>query len=435
MSAIDLSGIEGSEVDGCVKGMPPGLAPLPLVEIGRQGWNLLREDLPLPLAVLRRSAMERNSAYMRGFLEMTGAAIAPHGKTTMAPQLFARQIADGAVAITLATVQQVRVARRFGFGSILLANQATGRQATRYLAEEVGRDPEFEFRCFVDSRAGVERWAEAVKAAGGRRPVQVILEGGFPGGRTGCRSLEDAMEVADAIAAAAPYVDLVGVGGYEGLLAGKDNAATTARVNDFLDHLVAIARACDARGLFAPGPILLTAGGSSFYDLVATRFGAAELSREAKVVIRSGCYLTHDSGTYEDRFVDLRARMPEIDGVHARPEHALEVWAYVQSRPEAGKAILSMGKRDVSYDSRLPEPLAWYRPGIGGAPVAIPHGHAVAGLNDQHCHLIVPAGSPLQVGDMVAFGISHPCTTFDKWQVIPVVDDDYTVVDAIRTYF
>lgn len=118
-----------------------------------------------------------------------------------------------------------------------------------------------------------------------------------------------------------------------------------------------------------------------------------------------------------------------------RPVHALEVWAYVQSRPEAEKAILAMGKRDVSYDSRMPEPLYWHRPGRAGPPLPIPERHAVAGLNDQHCHLVLPADSPLQVGDMVAFGISHPCTTFDKWQVIPVVDDDYAVVDAIRTFF
>src|SRR5687767_4536159 len=136
MSAIDLSGIEGSLIDGRTKGVPPGAEPMALSAMGGQGWNVLREDLPLPLAVLKRSALERNSAYMRGFLAMTGAAIAPHGKTTMSPQLFARQIADGAFAITLATVQQIRVARDYGFDRILLANQVTGALAARYMAEE-----------------------------------------------------------------------------------------------------------------------------------------------------------------------------------------------------------------------------------------------------------------------------------------------------------
>ena len=435
MTAIDLTGIEASVVDGRTKGLPPGTAPMPLSAIGGQGWSVLAGDLPLPLAVLKRSALEANSAYMRGFLAMTGARIAPHGKTTMAPQLFARQIVDGAFAITLASVQQIRVARHYGFSRILLANQITGASAARYMAEDVARDPDFQFWSFVDSVAGVEGLAAAVQAAGGVRPLRVILEGGFAGGRTGCRTLDDAMAVAEAIRNAAPYIELAGVGGYEGLLAGKDPAATQQRVDGFLDFLVEIALACEQRAAFAPGPILLTAGGSSFYDLVAARFKAAGLARDFTVVIRSGCYLTHDSGTYEDRFLDLRARLPQIDALAARPAHALEVWAYVQSRPEAEKAILAMGKRDVSYDSRLPEPLYWHRPGRAGGPLPIPERHAVAGLNDQHCHLVLPADSPLQVGDMVAFGISHPCTTFDKWQVIPLVDDDYRVVGAIRTYF
>jgi D-serine dehydratase len=92
-----------------------------------------------------------------------------------------------------------------------------------------------------------------------------------------------------------------------------------------------------------------------------------------------------------------------------------------------------MGKRDVSYDD-LPVPLKWLRPERGVSADVAP-GHEVTGLNDQHCHLRIPADSPLAVGDMVCFGISHPCLTFDKWQVIPVVDDDYNVISAVRTYF
>ncbi len=101
---------------------------------------------------------------------------------------------------------------------------------------------------------------------------------------------------------------------------------------------------------------------------------------------------------------------------------ALEVWAYVQSRPESGRTILTMGKRDVSYDASLPVPLHWYRPGAMVRPEPMPRGHAVLALNDQHCHLGTPGESPLQVGDMVGFGIGHPCTTFDKWGLLMVVD-------------
>ena len=56
-------------------------------------------------------------------------------------------------------------------------------------------------------------------------------------------------------------------------------------------------------------------------------------------------------------------------------------------------------------------------------------------MNDQHLYMDVPVSAPLTIGDMVAFGISHPCLTFDKWQVIPIVDDDCNVVSAIWTFF
>ncbi len=134
----------------------------------------------------------------------------------------------------------------------------------------------------------------------------------------------------------------------------------------------------------------------------------------------------------------MRARSPAVDGLGSGPRAALEIWAYVQSRPEPDKAILTMGKRDASYDDHMPVPLKWYRPEAGAnrrAPLAIGPGHAVTNMNDQHAYLKVPADSPLRVGDMVGFGISHPCLTFDKWPMIALVDDDYNVVDAIRTFF
>ena len=60
---------------------------------------------------------------------------------------------------------------------------------------------------------------------------------------------------------------------------------------------------------------------------------------------------------------------------------------------------------------------------------------AVTGLNDQHAFCRVKPGLSIDVGDVVASGISHPCTSFDKWRMIPVLDDDDHVVDAVATFF
>ncbi len=430
--------IRSSVVDHRLKGIPGGMSPCALGEIGAKGWNVLAEDMPLPLVLLNRPAIEHNSRWMRGYLKMTGAIVAPHGKTTMSPQLFQRQIEDGAWAITVATPQQIQVARDYGCDRIVLANQLVGKQAIRYVLEELKRARDFDFYCLVNSVANVEMLAAAARDAKIGRPLQLFLEGGMENGRTGCRDVAGALAVARAVEAASPFLALRGVEGFEGLVWGPDPKQAAATVQGFLDFLVAIARACEADDLFAPGKVFLSAGGSAFYDLVTTTFNNSGLKCQTQVLTRSGCYLTHDSVMYTERFAALRQRTPSVDGLGAGPRAALEIWAYVQSRPEPDKAILTMGKRDASYDDHMPVPLKWYRPDAGAnrrSPLAIGPGHAVTNMNDQHAYLKVPADSPLRVGDMVGFGISHPCLTFDKWPMIALVDDDYNVVDAIRTFF
>jgi D-serine dehydratase len=425
--------ILASRVDHRTKGMPGGIEPFRLDAIGKQDWNVLREDLPLPLVILKESAVAHNGRWMRDFLARSGAVIAPHGKTTMSPQLFDRQIEDGAWAITLATTNQIQIARDFGFSRIILANQLIGRQAIRYVLGELRRDPQFDFYCLVDSEVGVTQLSTAARLADVGRPLQVLLEGGLAGGRTGCRSQEEGMRVARAVKAANPYLALRGVEGFEGIARRASPRETEACVADFLDFLVALAVQCERDGLFAEGEIILSAGGSRYYDIVVERFGRAVLRRPSRIVTRSGCYLTHDSILYRKAFDELLARSPDAAAAGPGLLPALEVWAYVQSRPEPFKVFLTMGKRDVSSDDP-PIALKWFRPG-GAAPKTMPAGHLVTNLNDQHCHMTVPADSPLAVGDMVAFGISHPCLTFDKWQVICVVDDDYNVTSAIKTFF
>jgi D-serine dehydratase len=423
------------ELDSCVKGVPPGAGALRLGEVGRRGWNLLQGDLPLPVAVLKRAALDHNSGWMRRFLELTDARIAPHGKTTMAPQLFARQLADGAWGITVATVGQMQVCRAFGIQRILLANQIVGTQEIAAVLQELRRDPAFEFYCLVDSLEGVGRLAEAAKANSIGRPLQLLLEGGFAGGRTGCRTTDEALAVARAVKSAAPYLALRGVEGFEGLLTSGTPAEQDARVTDFIDYLVEIARLCASKNLFAPGRVILTAGGSAFFDLAATRLRNAALPDGFEVIIRSGCYLTHDSKSYRELVERLMERTPAAKALGEGLKPALEVWAYVQSRPEPERLIATMGKRDVGFDVTLPVLERWYRPGTHAATQSADSLGMVVALNDQHAHIEVPAAAPFQLGDMLSFGVSHPCTTFDRWQLLYEVDDAYNVIGAIRTFF
>lgn len=415
------------------KGMPGGITPFPMSEIAQKGWNVLREDLPLPLAVLKKSAMDHNAAWMRDFVARSGAVIAPHGKTTMAPQLFGQQMDGGAWAITLATAHQFAVARDFGFSRIILANQLVGRQMIRYVLDELKRDPALDFYCIVDSEANVAQLAAAAREANIGRPLQVFLEGGWLGGRTGVRDLQTGLKVARAVKAAAPFLALRGVEGFEGLTPADRTTAET-QVRTFLDMLVDLAKACEQENLFAPGEVILTAGGSAFYDMVLACFTHAGLKSPTRIITRSGCYITQDSTRYRRFFSDITDRTPDANQGGGLLS-AIEVWAYVQSRPQPDKVLLTVGARDLGTDDR-PIAETWFRPNTNMTkPEPIPPGHLVTGHNDQHTHMTVPENSPLQVGDMLTLGIGHPCLTFDKWQVLPVVDDAYNVVGAVRTFF
>ena len=114
----------------------------------------------------------------------------------------------------------------------------------------------------------------------------------------------------------------------------------------------------------------------------------------------------------------------------------MHVWARVVSRPEPGLALLDAGKRDVPFDLGLPEPqLAADTLGGPARPLA----GEITAVNDQHAFLRLDPDTALDVGHVVRLGLSHPCTAFDKWREIPVVDGpdepDPVVVDLVRTYF
>lgn len=427
--------LDDHPLDWTYKGVPAALLGLRTVEVANAKAHLFSAGGAFPVAVLRGERLARNSQWMSEFVRRTGVRIAPHGKTTMAPSIFRRQMEDGAWGITAATFQHVQAYRRFGLQRIFMANLLIGDAAIAWVLDELERDPEFEFYALVDSCEGVEAIARLAGRHSGRRPLRLLVEMGRAGGRAGVRSIETGMDVARAIASAGPRLELAGVETFEGVFQVLPDGQE--RAQEMLNAVVDLTRRADAAGLFADG-ILLSAGGSSFYDLTVQTFLAAcrdaGLSRTPDILIRSGCYLTHDHGIYREQHLRLKARsdLPQAIGYELEP--ALEVWAQVLSHPEPGRWIIGMGKRDVGYDAGLPTPLAWARCETRG-PAPMPTGYWVSALNDQHAFLDGEAGAPFGIGDLIGFGISHPCTTFDRWRALLVVDEAWIVTDVIRSYF
>jgi D-serine dehydratase len=425
-----LQSLLDTVLDGRTKGIPQGATPLRLGDVGRRGWNLLAGDLDTPVALLKASALDANAAWMAEFLRRVGASLCPHGKTSMAPQLFHRQLAEGAWGITLATPHQVRIAYQFGVRRILLANQLVSEGAIAWVQRLLDEDPSLDFTCLVDSLEGVRR----LETARGERPLHVLLELGVPGGRTGARGTEAALAVARAVRSSA-RLRLRGVECFEGIVGSPDASADCTKVQAWLDGLAGIARSCAEQDLFETDEVLLSAGGSAYFDLVAARLSQVDLGRRSRVLLRSGCYAFHDVAHYAHLLERLERRLPDPWRVPGRLRPAIEVWGRVLSRPEPTLAFLDLGKRDVGHDLDLPRPLLWARPGLHVTPQEVQGAWAVASLYDQHARLTLPPSADLAVGDLVGCGVSHPCTTFDRWPLFLVVDDAYRVVEAVRTFF
>ncbi|TCU48557.1 alanine racemase [Curtobacterium sp. PhB146] len=377
----------------------------------------------LPVMTLRESALANNTAVMQAYVDRHGLLFAPHMKTHMAPDLAARQIDAGAWGVTVASVQQAMVAWEHGVHRILVANEVLDPAGLAWLASRRTVDPDADVLCYVDSAAGVAAAVAAQGTVAGE--LHVLVELGFPGGRTGVRSPDDARALA--LLAHDAGLVLRGVSGYEGGLPGVDAA------REYVAGVLDVAE--DVRGL-VDGRELLSMGGSAWFDAVVD--AVADRTDDLDVLLRSGAYLTHDDGFYAER--TPFGRHPAEGSLVA----AIEVWGRVTSCPEPGLAFVAVGKRDISFDEGLPvvRSVRSVRPTLPGGPagatqvVPPPGAVTVTRLDDQHCYLALADGAPeLTPGDVVVFGISHPCTVFDKWRQVHVLADDDTVLRTIATWF
>ena len=407
------------------KGLGDLSSQLPITATAQLGWNLLQEDVSLPVAVLSSSRVQHNLNWMKSFISTYGLKLAPHGKTTMSPALFHQQLAHGAWGITLATAPQVQAAYHFGVRRVIMANQLVGR-ANMAIISRLLQNPEFDFFVIVDSAVNVEQLGQFFAQAGQR--LKLLLELGVEGGRTGVRDEQSRTSVLDAIARYPESLALAGIEVYEGVL--KDEPS----IRNFLRRAVRELMTLEAHGLLTAEQLILTGAGSAWFDLVAEEWTGVTLGRPLDIILRPGCYLTHDVGIYKAAEARIHASNPVARTMQTSLQPALQLWAYVLSIPEPGLAILGLGKRDAAFDAGLPIPALHYRPG-SEKPVATPADWQLTAMMDQHAFMQISGDADVQVGDILALDISHPCLTFDKWRQLLVVDDNYTVTDAVETFF
>ncbi|HAT1598218.1 amino acid deaminase [Raoultella ornithinolytica] len=386
--------------------------------------NLLAEEVCLPAALVKKTALENNIAWMQRYADTRGVSLAPHGKTTMTPWIFQAQQRAGAWGIGVGSAWQASAAMASGIERVLMVNQLVGQANMQVVSQLKAHYRAVDFLCCVDSLANARTLSAFFSAR--QQTLDVLIELGVPGGRCGCRSVDAALALAQEVATL-PGLTLRGLELYEGVLHGDD---PQPQVEALLRQAAGLA--CQMAPL-VEGEFILTGAGTVWYDVVCNVWLAAQKPDRCRVVIRPGCYITHDVGIYEIARQELIARDPIACDLGGDLTSALELMAMVQSVPEADRAVVNFGKRDCAFDAGLPQPVAHYRHGKA-LPLQADEIVSV-GIMDQHCMLRLAPGCDVQVGDIVLFGTSHPCLTFDKWKTLLLVDDEYHVLEELDTLF
>lgn len=386
--------------------------------------NLLAEEVCLPAALVKKTALENNIAWMQRYADTRGVSLAPHGKTTITPWIFQAQQRAGAWGIGMGSAWQASAAMASGIERVLMVNQLVGQANMQVVSQLKAHYRAVDFICCVDSLANARTLSAFFSAR--QQTLDVLIELGVPGGRCGCRSVDAALALAQEVATL-PGLTLRGLELYEGVLHGDD---PQPQVEALLRQAAGLA--CQMAPL-VEGEFILTGAGTVWYDVVCNVWLAAQKPDRCRVVIRPGCYITHDVGIYEIARQELIARDPIACDLGGDLTSALELMAMVQSVPEADRAVVNFGKRDCAFDAGLPQPVAHYRHGKA-LPLQADEIVSV-GIMDQHCMLRLAPGCDVQVGDIVLFGTSHPCLTFDKWKTLLLVDDEYHVLEELDTLF
>lgn len=420
------------QVDDSIRGIPIGTAPLEAQFVPDRGWSVSAGDLAYPVLTVSESAYRSNRNAIFNYAAAHGALLAPHIKTPMSIDIAHDLISAGAWGVSVANLQQASVMLRGGITQLLFANQLGGEKSGQQLGLLLAMYSDAECVLFVDSMESLAAANRAGEVA--RRPLPVLVEVGL--GRAGLRTVEQAQAVIEK-AMLYEHVELKGVASYEGAVASADPVATfeaIGRLNDLTAWVFSSVRQA------MPGAhLLLSSGGSQYFDLVVQALSPLITSDgNTDLVLRSGAIFFHDHGVYAravERMDERRGFALDDDNISAARlfQPAMRVWAEALSRPESDLVICGIGMRDVSFDQDFPVPLRAWRDGICIATLS--YAAKIEKLNDQHGFLRVSEDMDIKVGDLVEFGISHPCTCFDRWRYFFVIDEEHRVTSIHQTFF
>jgi D-serine deaminase-like pyridoxal phosphate-dependent protein len=338
-----------------------------------------RHELATPALILDLDKASRNIATMAAAFRELPASLRPHIKVHKSPELARREVAAGAIGVACATAWEAMAMAEGGIEDILIANQVVQPDKVAVVAA-LARTTRMTVA--VDDARNVEQLSRAASEAGAQLELLVEIDVGM--GRCGVRSKEEALVVAESIAAL-PHVSLRGMQGYEGhCMLEPDREKRFEEAHKANETLVG---AVDFLAEHGHASADISGGGTGTYFITGAHPRITE--------VQAGSY------TLMDRF--------HGNLVPGGFEPALSVLGTVISK-QGNTVILDCGRKSVGIDFVMPALV----------------GHATAEVRffaEEHC-LVDFAGTPtLDLGDTAEVIPGYGPTTVNLYEVFHVVED------------
>jgi len=230
-----------------------------------------KHQIPTPALLLDLDAFEANLALMSDHVFRSGKKLRPHAKAHKCVEIARRQMKAGACGICVATLGEAELMAKSGITGLLLTSPVADPC-------KMARVVQTGAMVVVDHVQQAEWYEEAARAAG--RTVDVLVDLDVGDHRTGARSVEQAIEIAQAVDRAS-HLRLKGLQAYS---VHGSHAEDRARVSEDAFRRAGAARDAMARlGLSAE---IISGGSTGTWDIDT---GIAEVTE-----LQAGSYVLMD---------------------------------------------------------------------------------------------------------------------------------------------
>ena len=433
-----LKEIEETKINSKIKGIP-FLKSKSVKKIKLEKLNIIKENIQFPILSIDKLQLINNIRIMKNFAIKNNLSLAPHCKTFMSPQLINNHLKK-TWGLTISNNQQLSTIINLNVKNIIYGNLIVNEANLIQYLDIVKKYRKLTniYYC-IDSLFGLNLLMKVVTKKKYKFKIRILIELGTKNGRCGIRNFKSFKKIVISLNNIPKNILVSGLFFYEGAIKNSSLSKVSKKIMDLLQFTFRCHEELVYQNLYKEKIKLISGGGSEYFDLVTKYFNKFNTKNDTKLILRPGSFIAYGHGYYEKKINNLKKRniiksISDKNKIFFKP--SLLLWSHVLSINDNGIAIVNFGKRDVSFDLGNPIPINVYRNKKKYRNNETkPNNLNVIKLNDQHAFLKYNNKIKLNIGDLISFGISHPCITLDKWKYVFLINSKFDVIDVYQTFF